>query len=173
MHFGLNFHNFAIDFVTICKKRFPSSLRNIAPSGRPSPPGMRHVLAPSHMPIHTLLRPEKLTKANYYNFRGNSFPVFWEGLWTMACSLYFYWGLDMSYAFQQDVVLLLSPILHRMLLFANLHPECRNKYRRAAVLPSPEGLQLKFIVKMWVFCKLSRDGCSLRPKWHKSGPKVT
>ena len=36
------------------KKRFPSSLRNIAPSGRPSPPGMRHVLAPSHMPIHTL-----------------------------------------------------------------------------------------------------------------------
>ena len=48
----------------------------------------------------------------------------------------------MSYAFQQDVVLLLSPILHRMLHFANLHPECRNKYRRAAVLPSPEGLQL-------------------------------
>ena len=48
----------------------------------------------------------------------------------------------MSYAFQQDVVLLLSPILHRMLRFANLHPECRNKYRRAAVLPSLEGLQL-------------------------------
>ena len=44
--FHENFHNFAIDFVTICKKRFPSSLRNIAPSGRPSPPGMRHVLAP-------------------------------------------------------------------------------------------------------------------------------
>ena len=48
----------------------------------------------------------------------------------------------MSYAFQQDVVLLLPPILHRMLLFANLHPECRNKYRSAAVLPSPEGLQV-------------------------------
>ena len=51
----------------------------------------------------------------------------------------------MSYAFQQDVVLLLSPILHRMLLFANVHPECRNKYRRAAVLPSPEGLQLSLL----------------------------
>ena len=45
MHFGATFQNFAIDFVTIYEKRFPSSLLNIAPSGRPSPPGMRHVLA--------------------------------------------------------------------------------------------------------------------------------
>ena len=39
---------------------------------------------------------------------------------------------------------------------------------------TPNGVKsLKFIVKMWVFCKLNRDGCSLRPKWHQSGPKVT
>ena len=121
---------------------FPSSLRNIAPSGRPSPPGMRHVLAPSHMPIHTLQKSTRTIPPCNGSSSAARSSVVWEGLWTMACSLYFYWGLDMSYAFQQDVVLLLSPILHRMLLFANLHPECRNKYRRAAVVPSPECLKL-------------------------------
>ena len=45
------------------KKRFPSSLRNITPSGRPSPPGMRHVLAPSHMPIHTPQNQRGMTSA--------------------------------------------------------------------------------------------------------------
>ena len=39
---------------------------------------------------------------------------------------------------------------------------------------TPNGVKsLKFIVKMWVFCKLNSVGCSLRPKWQKSGPKVT
>ena len=49
----------------------------------------------------------------------------------------------MSYAFQQDVVLLLSPILHRMLRFANLHPECRNKYKKGGGVALPRGPSIK------------------------------
>ena len=72
------------------KTHFPSSLRNIAPSGRPSPPGMRHVLAPSHMPIHTLQKSTRTIPPCSGSSSAAGSSVFWEGLWTMACSLYFY-----------------------------------------------------------------------------------
>ena len=72
------------------KKRFPSSLRNIAPSRRPSPPGMRHVLAPSHMPIHTLQKSTRTVPPYSGSSSAAGSSVFWEGLWTMVCSLYFY-----------------------------------------------------------------------------------
>ena len=42
---------------------------------------------------------------------------------------------------RHDVVLLESPTLNCMLYFAALKLPCRSKNKRAAVLPSPEGLQ--------------------------------
>ena len=109
MHLGSNFHNFAIDFVTICKKRFPSSLRNIAPSGRPSPPGMRHVLAPSHMPIHTL---QKSTRNDLYASSRPPQTIVTTKTTTYGCCLFGHWVDSPPLCLHRVLCLLGRPLDH-------------------------------------------------------------
>ena len=109
MHFGSNFQDFAIDFVTICKKRFPSSLRNIAPSGRPSPPGMRHVLAPSHMPIHTL---QKSTRNDLYASSRPPQTIVTTKTTTYGCCLFGHWVDSPPLCLHRVLCLLGGPLDH-------------------------------------------------------------
>ena len=109
-----------LNFVTICKKTVPvpavehSTFGEAITAWHEACVGTFTHAYPYSAKINANFPP----RSGSSSAAGSS--VFWEGLWTMACSLYFYWTLDMSYAFQPNVVLFLSPILHRMLLFANL-----------------------------------------------------
>ena len=90
MHFGSNFHNLAIDFVTICKKALPVLVAKHSTFGEA-------ITAWHEACVGTFTDAYPYSakiNANYPPCSGSSsaagYSAFWQGLWTMACSLYFY-----------------------------------------------------------------------------------
>ena len=123
----LRMHNMYVlhshTFIQICAiyiYMHGSQYAHLRWGGKPSPPGMKHVLAPSHMPIHTL---QKSTRNDLYASSRPPQTIVTTKTTTYGCCLFGHWVDSPPLCLHRVLCLLGGPLDHGMFSLLLLRTE--------------------------------------------------